>query len=224
MKRLVAAVAVVALVLLTVGAALVATRGSGGSAGPPPVAPPAGGPPATKAPSASLARFYSQHVDWTSCGDGNDCAKLTVPLDYLHPAARTIRLALLKVPASGSRIGSLVVNPGGPGAGGTSYASGRGAYFGDPLLEHFDLVGFDPRGTGQSSPVDCLPDAQFNAYLSSDPDPDPSTPVQVAEFRRQQQRLARGVSPAPACWPRMSRRSRPRVTWTSCGLRSASAG
>ena len=191
MRRLVAAVLVVALVLLVTGVALVATRGSGDDAGPTPVAP-SGGAPATQPPSASLARFYSQRLAWTGCGDGNVCAQLTVPLDYHHPSGRTIRLSVLKVPASGSRIGSLVVNPGGPGAGGTSYAAGRSAYFGNPLLDHFDIVGFDPRGTGQSSPVDCLDDRQFNAYLSSDPDP--TTASQIAQFRRQQQRLARGCS------------------------------
>ena len=96
------------------------------------------------------------------------------------------------MPASGSRIGSLVVNPGGPGAAGSSYAAGRGTYFGDPLLQHFDIVGFDPRGTGQSSPVECLDDHDFNEYLSSDPDP--TTPAEIAAFRRQQQRLARGCA------------------------------
>jgi pimeloyl-ACP methyl ester carboxylesterase len=190
-RRLVAAVVVVALVLLVTGVALVATRGSGDDAGPTPVAP-SGGAPATQPPAATLARFYSQRLAWSGCGDGNVCARLTVPLDYRHPAGRTIRLSVLKVPASGSRIGSLVVNPGGPGAGGTSYAAGGSAYFGSPLLDHFDIVGFDPRGTGQSSPVDCLDDRQFNAYLSSDPDP--TTATQIAQFRRQQQRLARGCS------------------------------
>jgi pimeloyl-ACP methyl ester carboxylesterase len=192
-RRLVAAIALVAVATLVAGVALVATRGSSGGhdAGPAPVAP-EGGPPATGAPSPALARFYSQRLDWTDCGDGNECARLTVPLDYRRPGGRTIRLYVLEVPASGSRIGSLVVNPGGPGAAGSSYAAGRGAYFGDPLLEHFDLVGFDPRGTGRSSPVDCLDDHAFNAYLSSDPDP--STPAEVANFRRQQQALAHGCA------------------------------
>jgi pimeloyl-ACP methyl ester carboxylesterase len=115
-----------------------------------------------------------------------------VPLDYQHPGGRTISLHVLEVPASGSRIGSLVVNPGGPGAAGSSYAAGRGTYFDNPLLQHFDLIGFDPRGTGQSSPVNCLDDRAFNAYLSADPDP--VTPAEIAAFRRQQQTLARGCA------------------------------
>jgi pimeloyl-ACP methyl ester carboxylesterase len=189
-RRLVAAVTLVVVVVMVAGVALVVTRGSTSDSGGPTPVVPSGGPPATQPPSPVLARFYSQKLVWSGCGDGNECAPLTVPLDYRQPSGATIRLHLLKVPASGSRIGALVVNPGGPGAPGTSYAAGKSTYFGDPLLAHFDVVGFDPRGTGRSSPVDCLDDRAFNAYLSSDPDP--RTPAQVAQFRRQQQRMARG--------------------------------
>ncbi len=196
MKRLVAAVTLVVVVVLVVGAALVVTQGSSSDdAGPTPVVP-SGGPPATQPPSRALARFYSQHLAWSACPDsgdeGDQCARLTVPLDYRHPAGRTIKIAVLKVPASGSRIGSLVVNPGGPGASGRSYAAAGGAYFGDPLLEHFDIVGFDPRGTGDSSPVDCLGDAAFNRVLAGNPSP--STPAEVAAYRLHQHRLITGCS------------------------------
>jgi pimeloyl-ACP methyl ester carboxylesterase len=196
MRRLVAAIALVVVVALVAGLALfISRRSTDDQAGPVPVAP-SGGPPVKRAPSHGLARFYAQHLAWSGCGDGNQCARLAVPLDYRHPAGPTIRLHVLEVPASGSRIGSLVVNPGGPGAPGTSYASGRSLYFGEPLLEHYDIVGFDPRGTGQSSPVECLPARRFNDYLSSDPDP--TTPAQVRQFRHQQQGLARGCSQAGA--------------------------
>jgi pimeloyl-ACP methyl ester carboxylesterase len=190
-RRLVAAVTVVVVVVLVAGVALVVTRGSSGDETRPTPVAPSGGPSATKPPSPALARFYGQHLDWSGCGD-NECARLTVPLDYRDPSGRTIQLYVLKVPATGSRIGSLVVNPGGPGAAGSSYAAGGSTYFGDPLLEHFDLIGFDPRGTGQSSPIDCLDDHDFNAYFSSDPDP--STPAQIGTFRREQQSLARGCA------------------------------
>jgi pimeloyl-ACP methyl ester carboxylesterase len=196
-RRLVAAVTLVVVVVLVAGFALVVTRDSSGDAGggPTPVAP-TGGPPVTRPASAALARFYSQHLDWTSCPDsadeGDQCARLTVPLDYRRPSGRTFTLAVLKVPASGSRIGSLVVNPGGPGAPGTSFAAARGTYFGDPLLEHFDIVGFDPRGTGDSSPVDCLGDAAMNRYLAGDPTP--STPAEVAAYHHQQRRMIEGCN------------------------------
>ena len=64
-----------------------------------------------------------------------------------------------------------MVNPGGPGSPGTEYAAAAGQVFGSPLLEHFDVVGFDPRGTGRSAPVDCLSDEQLDAYLALDPEP-----------------------------------------------------
>jgi pimeloyl-ACP methyl ester carboxylesterase len=196
LRRLVAAITLVALVVLVAGAALVVTHGSSGSDTAPTPVVPSGGPAATQPSSPALARFYSQHLDWSACADsdeeGDRCARLTVPLDYRRPAGGTIQLALLKVPAAGSSIGSLVVNPGGPGAPGTSYAAGRGTYFGDPLLQHLDIVGFDPRGTGASSPVDCLSDAAFNRYLAGNPSP--STPAEVSAYRTRQHRLVVGCS------------------------------
>ena len=190
MRRFAVAVTVVVVVVLVAGAGLLVTRTTqAGSPGPTPVAP-SGGPAATRPPSAGLARYYSQHLTWSDCADGDRCARLTVPLDYDDPSGRTLSLAVLEVPASGSRIGSLVVNPGGPGAPGTDRAAQGSSAFGRPLLEHFDIVGFDPRGTGDSSPVDCLSDQALDTYLSSDPDP--STPAEVATFREQQLAFARG--------------------------------
>ncbi|KAA1428497.1 alpha/beta hydrolase [Nocardioides antri] len=81
-------------------------------------------------------------------------------------------------PATGDRIGSLVVNPGGPGAPGTSVAEDADSYFADELRQRYDIVGFDPRGTGDSSPVDCLTDSDLDAYIAADPDPDDSGEVE----------------------------------------------
>lgn len=129
---------------------------------------------ATGAPDPGLASLYDQQLTWAACGSGNDCATLTVPLDYADPNGETIDLALLRVPArdQGTKVGQLVVNPGGPGAPGTTYAAAADRVFGPALLDHFDIVGFDPRGTGGSSPVDCLSDEQLDAFLAEDPDPD----------------------------------------------------
>ena len=95
-----------------------------------------------------------------------------MPVDYAEPEGDSIDLALLRVPATERAQGSLVVNPGGPGAPGTDYAAAAGQVFREPLLRAFDIVGFDPRGTGESSPVDCLSDDDLDAYLAGDPDPD----------------------------------------------------
>ncbi len=143
------------------------------------------------APDPALERFYAQEIAWEGCGD-NDCGELEVPLDYANPAGETIRLALLRVPAGGQAIASMVVNPGGPGAPGTSYAEAAGRVFREPLLQHFDIVGFDPRGTGDSSPVDCLSDEVLDDFLASDPDPD--TPAEKKEFIEWSDRLADGCA------------------------------
>src|SRR3954447_3638576 len=120
----------------------------------------------------ALAAFYDQKLDWHSCGR-DQCAVLTVPLDYADPGGQTIRLAVLKVPAQdkSSRIGSLVVTPGGPGGSGVSYAAAGWLQFGAPLSRTYDIVGFDPRGVGQSDPVTCIDTGQLDKLVAFDPDP-----------------------------------------------------
>jgi pimeloyl-ACP methyl ester carboxylesterase len=127
--------------------------------------------PTSGAPEG-LEAYYSQDLKWKDC-DEHECAKLKVPLDYAKPEARWIEIALLRVPAPDDRrIGSLVVNPGGPGAPGTAYAAQARQVLRDPLLEHYDIVGFDPRGTGSSAPVDCLDDEAMDQHFALDPSPD----------------------------------------------------
>ena len=182
MRRLVAAI--VAILLIASGLGLLIT-GLVKSDGSPEVrAPVEPEPGSQKAPQPSLKKFYGQKLAWKPCGE-HDCARLRVPLDYRHPNKRTITLALLRVPASGNRIGSLVVNPGGPGAPGTQYAAAGASVFGQPLLDHYDIVGFDPRGTGHSSPVDCLTDWDLDTYVATDPTPDDPAEVEnlMAEAR-----------------------------------------
>ncbi len=171
MRRIV--VAVVVLALLGSGVGLVAAGLLGDDDTRPPGTFPEPTPEAgaEAAPSPALADFYGQDLDWRACDD-HECATLMVPLDYSKPRGRTIELALLRVPARSERLGALVVNPGGPGAPGTDYAAAAGQVFGRPLLEHLDVVGFDPRGTGRSAPVDCLSDEQLDTYLALDPSPD----------------------------------------------------
>jgi len=187
MKKAMAVVAVLALALtafVAVGLAIQGTTpGSSPSAEPTPS--PTTPPPATvtEAPSPELADLYSQRIDWQPCDSDadHDCGSLTVPVDYADPQGETIDLALLRVPARGERVGSLVVNPGGPGARGTTYAAAGGQVFREPLLDGFDIVGFDPRGVGASDPVDCLSDAELDAYLAGDPTPD--TAAELAGYR-----------------------------------------
>jgi pimeloyl-ACP methyl ester carboxylesterase len=141
-------------------------------------------PSVTEPPSPELAEFYSQELEWTDCEGDKECATLTVPIDYRDPGAETIDLALMRAPAEdpAARVGSLVVDPGGPGAPGTNMVRDVEAYFTDPLRESFDIVAFDPRGTGTSAPVDCLTDEELDAFIASDPAPD--DPGEDQEFAR----------------------------------------
>ena len=122
----------------------------------------------------SLAKFYKQDLAWSGCGD-NKCARLTVPIDYASPDGDTLKLSVLKVPSTSParRIGSLVVNPGGPGGSGVFYAAGAG--FTDKVRAAYDVVGFDPRGVGTSAPVKCLNDRELDRFLGGDPTPDSKT-------------------------------------------------
>ncbi len=118
---------------------------------------------------AGLDEFYHQDVEWEACeGSGavtTECATVRVPLDYDEPEGETIELSMLRVPASGDAIGSLFVNPGGPGGSGKDMASDASYYFSDALRENYDIVGFDPRGVGDSTPIDCLPDDELGDFL-----------------------------------------------------------
>lgn len=105
-----------------------------------------------------LEDFYLQKVTWQTCEDDEDyqCATVQAPLDYDDPAGDRIGLALKKLPASsGKPIGTLLVNPGGPGGSGLEYV-GEKETFSKDLRRSYDIVGFDPRGVGESTPVTCL--------------------------------------------------------------------
>ncbi|WP_369244077.1 alpha/beta fold hydrolase [Streptomyces sp. R41] len=114
---------------------------------------------ATAADSPDLSRFYSQKITWSACkGDGMpkdlQCGKVTVPLDYAHPGAGTLDVALARYRATGKSRGSVLLNFGGPGVAGISQLALSGKDF-MSLTNGYDVVTFDPRGVGQSSPVSC---------------------------------------------------------------------
>jgi len=112
--------------------------------------------PTDRVPPAAVDDPVPPPVDWMPCAGGLDCATLTVPLDYDHPGAGTVDLALVRRPATdpGRRIGPLVVNPGGPGGSGIEMVrDGYGTA--DGLDQQFDIVSWDPRGVGGSTPLQC---------------------------------------------------------------------
>jgi pimeloyl-ACP methyl ester carboxylesterase len=96
---------------------------------------------------------------------------LLVPVDYSHAKGATMHVAVIRKPASGKPQGSLIVNPGGPGASGLDYVRGSAGTF-SGVTGNFDLVSFDPRGVGRSKPIRCESSSQLDAYVGIDPTPD----------------------------------------------------
>lgn len=170
--------------LLVVGLALSAVSGCGAGPMPPPGQPAASPvlsgataetsahePPAGQAPSATAPTASGGPIaplTWAACGDA-ECATLRVPLDYGQPAGPSLALSVKRLKATATpRLGTIFVNPGGPGGSGTAFASG----FARRGLEQFDIVGWDPRGAGGDSAVTCLDGPATDAYLALDFSPD----------------------------------------------------
>ena len=121
-------------------------------------------------PIAKSTTPPSGRPTWADCGGGFQCASVQVPLDYANPGAGTIAIAFNRKPATDQahRIGSVLINPGGPGASGMQFVKDDVSAL-KVLNSRFDLVGFDPRGVGQSSPVQCLDGPQKDAFIALDP-------------------------------------------------------
>jgi pimeloyl-ACP methyl ester carboxylesterase len=132
-------------------------------------------PAAWATPEDQSTETYGQPPVWGGCeqfiGNAGDiptaqCGMVAVPVDYANPQGAQAQLAVIRIPATGDRIGVLMVNPGGPGASAVDSVAGMGATLADTdIRRRFDLVGFDPRGVGHSTPeLRCRTDAEFDAY------------------------------------------------------------
>jgi len=122
--------------------------------------------------AAALRPESSAHLAWRECGGSLDCAELEVPIDHSAPYGAKLALALARRPAEkpAERIGVLIVNPGGPGISAIEHLRAGATRYGSAVRERFDLVAFDTRGTGASSPLDCHD--SLDGYLAADPTPE----------------------------------------------------
>ncbi|MBQ0848193.1 alpha/beta fold hydrolase [Streptomyces sp. BH-SS-21] len=129
-----------------------------------------------EATPSALAPYYAQRPKWRACGvAGFECATLKAPLDYAEPTKGDIRLAVARKKATGpgKRIGSLLVNPGGPGGSAVDYLqSYAGIGYPAKVRARYDMVAVDPRGVARSEPVECLTGKRMDAYTQTDTTPD----------------------------------------------------
>ncbi|MGW2747323.1 alpha/beta hydrolase [Streptomyces sp. NPDC001450] len=146
--------------------------------------------PAQAAPTAPAAK-----LTWKTCGTSDyptlQCASLKVPLDHTHPSGRQITLALSRVPhTAAASQGPLLVNPGGPGGSGLTLAGFVASALPKSVAAQYDVIGFDPRGVGRSTPaLDCSP----RHFRTVRPDTVPATAA------LEQKNLQRAQSFAAAC-------------------------
>jgi pimeloyl-ACP methyl ester carboxylesterase len=149
-------------------------------------------PPPTVAPdvagvAADLLPYYGQEVAWESCNEGQlDCARVRVPRDWSAPAEGEIEIAVVRHRAdNGAPLGSLLTNPGGPGVSGVDRVmQGVSGMVDRTLQESYDVIGFDPRGVGASTAVDCYDGAELDAYLFDVPEAERGTDAWEAELEK----------------------------------------
>ncbi|MFI6626451.1 alpha/beta hydrolase [Streptomyces sp. NPDC050528] len=143
-----------------------------------------------QATPSTLTSYYGQKLGWHTCGvPGFECATMKAPLDYDKPAAGDIRLAVARKKATGKgkALGSLMVNPGGPGGSAVGYLQ-QYAGIGYPaeVRARYDMVAMDPRGVARSEPVECLGGRAMDTFTQTDTTPDDQheTTELVGEYKK----------------------------------------
>jgi pimeloyl-ACP methyl ester carboxylesterase len=180
-------VVLLAVAVVGAGALVAVTSGRTGEPSRPASVRPATANPTTSPPATSTSSSTTTStttatavalpppppLGWSPCGNGRQCSTLVVPVDYARPSGAHIGIALRRRPASdpGHRIGSLVLNPGGPGESGIAKLDQDLALLPADVLGRFDVVAFDPRGIGASEALHCT----GSTYSGPVPDPDPQT-------------------------------------------------
>lgn len=140
---------------------------------------------------SALAEYEQQKLDWSSCYDYFDCTELRVPIDYEDLSVGTFRISVLRAAAKDqdNRLGSIVVNPGGPGGSGVDYAYAADYIFSPDITDVYDVVGFDPRGVAQSEPISCFTPEEIDENMASDSKPD--TEAEIAATLKDSEAFAK---------------------------------
>lgn len=121
----------------------------------------------------AAVREWSSSLEWEDCAGGLECTTFEVPYDYENPSIGTFRLPVTRHLANNlsERIGTLLINPGGPGAAALDYVAYADQIFSNSIVDRFDILAWDPRGVGQSDPhIDCVD--SMDDYFGLDPSPD----------------------------------------------------
>ncbi|CAN5465780.1 alpha/beta hydrolase [soil metagenome] len=136
---------------------------------------------------AAVAPYYHQTLTWKDCGKRQQCATATAPMDWDNPSKATdVSLALTRASATGSRLGSLFVNPGGPGASGYDLVHDDLDFAASKTLQkRYDVIGWDPRGVGRSTPVTCYDDKKLDEFIYGVAKNPVNSPSWVAEVTGQ---------------------------------------
>ncbi|MGO4043379.1 alpha/beta hydrolase [Actinomyces johnsonii] len=154
-----------------------------------------------------LESFYNQTIDWKDCSDGTasfQCGMVTVPLDYEHPDGQTITIAVRKLAASDGNAehGSLFLNPGGPGGSGVAMMQVMAPMLTEETRGAYDIIGFDPRGVGQSTPITCWTNDEIKQHLANpSDDAGPTDPLKGVMYKNvaAQEKIDRGTANAARC-------------------------
>ena len=127
----------------------------------------------TESNGLDRSKYESQVISWSSCCENFECGDITVPVDYENLGGERIQLSLVRHPANNesSRLGTLFVNPGGPGASGVEYGFAAEYIVSPEILAQYDIVGFDPRGVGGSSAERCLTNKDTDRLIASNGPP-----------------------------------------------------
>ena len=119
----------------------------------------------------AFREYYAQQVTWDECIGGSlECATVSIPVSWRDASLGSVSLEVVRSPALGERTGSILVNPGGPGGSGIDFIETAVGLVSRDVRQEYDLVSFDPRGVGRSTPVECVDDSVLDVMTQADHD------------------------------------------------------